>query len=196
MTPRREQPCVPTPDQEEGPYYRELAMEREDVTEGRAGAPLELGLQVLDPECMPITGALVDIWHCDALGIYSWYAAAEENDGVGPALLEAGTFLRGSQPAGAEGRCRFRTIYPGWYPGRAVHIHAKVHHASGLLTIQLYFPEELTDVVHARSPYASRPCRDTTNDVDVIYREGGSSTLLSVRPDGDGYRAEAAVVVG
>ena len=165
------------------------------MREGRAGVPLDVGLQVLDPDCMPVTGALVDIWHCDALGIYSAYAAAQEHDQVGPALLEPGTFLRGSQRAGAEGRCRFRTIYPGWYPGRAVHIHAKVRHASRLLTIQLYFPEELTDVVHARSPYASRPRRDTTNDVDVIYREGGSSTLLSVTPEGDGYRAEAAVVV-
>ena len=171
-------------------------MEREDVTEGRAGIPLELGLRVLGPDCMPVTGALVDIWHCDALGIYSWYAAADERDSVGPALLEPGTFLRGSQQSGAEGLCRFHTIYPGWYPGRAVHIHGKVHHADRLLTVQLYFPEDITDAVHARSPYASRQRRDTTNEVDVIYREGGSSTLLSLSQDNGGFRAEATLVVG
>ena len=171
-------------------------MERDDVTEGRPGSPLELAIQVLDASCTPVTGALVDIWHCDALGIYSWYAAAEERDGVGPALLEQGTFLRGSQRSGPDGRCRFRTIYPGWYPGRAVHIHGKVHHERGMLTVQLYFPEDITDAVHARSPYASRQRRDTTNDVDVIYREGGSSTLLSLSPDNGGFRAEATLVLG
>ena len=187
---------MPTPEQEEGPYYRELVMERADVAEGRAGCPLELDIQVLDSFCMPVTGALVDIWQCDALGIYSWYAAAGEHDGVGPALLEPGTFLRGSQRAGVEGHSRFRTIYPGWYPGRAVHIHGKVRHAAGVLTVQLYFPEDVTDAVHRRSPYASRPRRDTMNDVDVIYREGGSSTLLGLTSDGNGYRAEATLVVG
>ena len=196
MTSQREHPCLPTPEQEEGPYYRDLVMQRDDVTEGRPGCPLELDVEVLDPACEPVAGALVDIWHCDALGTYSWYAAAGEGDEVGPAPLEAGTFLRGSQRSEAEGRCRFRTIYPGWYSGRAVHIHAKVHHPAGLLTVQLYFPEEVTDAVHGRSPYASRPRRDTTNEVDVIFREGGSSTLLSLTSDGDGYRAEVTLVVG
>jgi protocatechuate 3,4-dioxygenase beta subunit len=196
MTSRRDQACLPTPEQEEGPYYRELVLERADVTEGRAGCPLALDVQVVDSSCMPVTGAIVDIWHCDAVGIYSWYAAAGEHDDVGPALLEPGTFLRGSQQPGPEGRCRFRTIYPGWYPGRAVHIHSKVRHAAGVLTVQLYFPEDVTDAVHARSPYVSRSRRDTMNDVDVIYREGGASTLLSLGPDGDGYRAEATLVIG
>ena len=196
MTSPREQPCIPTPEQEEGPYYRELAIEREDVTEDRSGRPLRLGIQVLDSGCEPLAGVLVDIWHCDALGIYSWYAAAGERDQIGPALLAPGTFLRGSQRSGAEGRCRFRTIYPGWYPGRAVHIHAKLHHPAGVLTAQLYLPDEVTDAVHEGLPYASRPRRDTTNDVDVIFREGGSSTLLSLTPDRDGFSAEATLVLG
>jgi protocatechuate 3,4-dioxygenase beta subunit len=187
--------CAPTPDQEEGPYYRELVLLRDDVTEGRPGSPLELAVAVCDESCMPVSDALVDIWHCDALGVYSWYAAVEECDAVGPALLAPGTFLRGSQRTGPDGRCRFRTIYPGWYPGRAVHIHAKAHHAESVLTVQLYFPEDLTDAVHALPPYASRPRRDTTIDSDVIFPEGGSSTLLSPVSHGGGHRAEAILVV-
>jgi protocatechuate 3,4-dioxygenase beta subunit len=191
-----EQGCAPTPDQEEGPYYRELVLARDDVTEGRPGSPLELIVSVLDASCTPVADVLVDVWHCDALGVYSWYAAAEEEGAIGPALLAPGTFLRGSQRTGPDGTCRFRTIYPGWYPGRAVHIHAKAHHADHVLTVQLYFPEDVTDSVHALPPYASRPRRDTTIDDDVIFPEGGSSTLLSPVSQGEGHRAEATLVVG
>ena len=187
--------CAPTPDQEEGPYYRELVLVRDDVTEGRPGSPLELAVVVRDAGCAPVADVLVDVWHCDALGVYSWYAAAEEHGAVGPALLSPGTFLRGSQRTGADGRCRFRTIYPGWYPGRAVHIHAKAHRGDSILTVQLYFPEDVTDAVHARPPYASRPRRDTTIDSDTIFPEGGSSTLLSPVAHGQGHRAEATLVV-
>jgi protocatechuate 3,4-dioxygenase beta subunit len=187
--------CAPTPDQEEGPYYRELVLSRDDVTEGRSGSPLELAVQVLDARCMPVADVLVDIWHCDALGVYSWYAAVEEHGEIGSALLAPGTFLRGSQRTGPDGSCQFRTIYPGWYPGRAVHIHAKAHHAGSVLTVQLYFPEDVTDAVHGHPPYASRPRRDTTIDSDTIFPEGGSSTLLSPVSQGRGHRAEATLVV-
>jgi protocatechuate 3,4-dioxygenase beta subunit len=187
--------CAPTPDQEEGPYYRQLELVRDDLAEDRTGSPLQLGIDVVDADCAPVPGALVDIWHCDARGVYSWYAAVEEHGEIGSALLAPGTFLRGSQRTGADGHCRFRTIYPGWYPGRAVHIHAKVHHPTGLLTVQLYFPEEVNAAVHERPPYALRPRRDTTNDIDEIFRGGGSSTLLSPVADGDGHRAEATLVV-
>ena len=187
--------CPPTPDQEEGPYYRELVLEREDVTERRAGRALSLEVRILDSACVLVSGALVDIWHCDAVGVYSWYAAEGDRGDIGSALLAPGTFLRGSQRTGDDGRCRFRTVYPGWYPGRAVHIHSKVHHGDWELTVQLYFPDELTDTVHQTPPYSTRPRRDTTNDVDVIFREGGSSTLLSPVADGDGFKAEAQLVL-
>jgi protocatechuate 3,4-dioxygenase beta subunit len=169
---------------------------RDDLTEDRIGSPLGLEIEVLDSDCAPVAGVLVDIWHCDALGIYSWYAAVGEDGEIGSALLAPGTFLRGSQRTGADGRCRFQTIYPGWYPGRAVHIHAKVHHPTGLLTVQLYFPEDVNDGVHAQQPYASRPRRDTTNDIDVIFRDGGSSTLLGPEAHGHGHRVTAKLVVG
>ena len=188
--------CVVTPDQEEGPYYRELVLLRDDITEGRPGSPLRLEVVVLDESCRPVEGARVDLWHCDALGAYSWYAAAEEEDSAGPAMLQPGTFLRGSQRCDQDGRCGFRTIYPGWYPGRAVHIHGKVHHPRGVLTVQLYFPEALTDRVHDAAPYASRSRRDTTIGTDTIFPSGGGSTLLAPTRDEGGHAAEAVLVVG
>jgi protocatechuate 3,4-dioxygenase beta subunit len=190
-----DQRCVATPDQEEGPYYRGLVLMRDDVTDGRPGSPLELAIAVRDARCLPVADVRVDIWHCDALGVYSWYAAVEECGSVGPALLAPGTFLRGSQRTDADGQCVFRTIYPGWYPGRAVHIHAKAHHADSVLTVQLYFPEDVTDAVHAHAPYDSRPRRDTTIESDTIFPEGGSSTLLSPVSHGEGHRAEAELVL-
>jgi protocatechuate 3,4-dioxygenase beta subunit len=188
--------CLPTPDQEEGPYYRELVLVREDIAEGHPGSPLVLEVQVLDVACAPVAGAVVDIWHCDALGTYSWYASVEEHGDVGPALLRPGTFLRGTQHCGVDGRCRFQTIYPGWYPGRAVHVHSKIRHAGGALTVQMYFPELLTDAVHDGIPYASRPRRDTTLETDTIFPEGGASTLLRPVSEGNGHRAQARLVVG
>src|ERR1044072_4426332 len=100
--------CVPTPEQEEGPYYGDLALERADVVEDRIGDPLELVVRVLDASCAPVAGATVDIWHCDALGMYSWYAAAGEEDDPGPASLVPGSFLRGVQRSGTDGTCLFR----------------------------------------------------------------------------------------
>ena len=187
--------CDPTPEQEEGPYYRELALERSDVVEDRVGDPLELIVRVLDASCAPVADTVVDIWHCDALGIYSWYAAAGEEDSVGPALLVPGTFLRGTQRSGTDGTCQFRTIYPGWYPGRAVHIHAKVGSGTAPLTTQLYFPEEITDEVHRLPPYSAREGRDTTNDQDTIFPQSRGSTLMTVTSAEAGHRAEATLVV-
>ena len=192
---KRDRRCATTPDQEEGPYYRELQLFREDIADGRPGSPLTVGLRILDASCEPIDGALLDVWHCDALGVYSWYAAVEEEGEIGPALLAPGTFLRGSGRSGTDGQCRFRTIYPGWYPGRTVHIHAKVHHLSRSLTVQLYFPEDVTDLVHSGPPYDKRSRRDTTNESDTIFPSGGRTTLLEVTADGEGHRAEATLVL-
>lgn len=191
--PEEEAFCAPTPEQEEGPYYRDLRLFRSDIREERPGTPLGLEIRVVDSDCLPVPGVAVDIWQCDALGTYSWYAAAGDDDG--PALLAHGTFLRGCQRLAQDGACRFRTIYPGWYSGRAVHIHFKLLHADGTRTGQLYFPEELTDGVHQGDPYRSRPRRDTMNADDVIYRDGGAATLLQPRPEGDGFAVDVTLVI-
>jgi protocatechuate 3,4-dioxygenase beta subunit len=129
--------------------------------------------------CRPIKGAAVDVWHADALGFYS--GESVENT-VGQ------TFMRGIQRTNAHGVAIFQTVYPGWYQGRTVHIHVKVHIAGNVVhTGQLFFHDSLTDRVYRNSPYRGRPNRSTRNATDAIYRNGGSKSLLTVRKHGAGY---------
>jgi protocatechuate 3,4-dioxygenase beta subunit len=177
--------CVLSPEATEGPYYLDLDQVRSDVTEGSAGTPFALAMTVVDASsCDAIANAAVDIWHCDANGVYS---GVEGNDG---------TFLRGTQLTDAEGRVEFATIYPGWYTGRAVHIHVKVHvGGNDLHTGQLYFPAGVTSEVYTAAPYAERGEPDTPNESDSIFQSsGGSATTLDVTARGDGY--ESATTLG
>jgi len=128
--------------------------------------------------CKPIKGAAVDIWHCDASGIYS---------GFGPGRASR-TFMRGIQRTNADGIATFKTVYPGWYSGRTVHIHVKVHVRGNVVhTGQLYFPDTVTDAVYRRSPYSTRPDRNVRNATDSVYRSGGKRSLLRLRRNGAGY---------
>lgn len=172
--------CVLTPEQTEGPYFVDDARVRRNVTEGKSGAPLTLALTVVDVStCRAIRGAAVDIWHCDALGVYSDVAA----QGTAGKL-----FLRGIQRTSAKGVATFQTIYPGWYPGRTVHIHTRVSLGGNVVhTGQLYFPDAVTDVVYRRAPYGTRPNRDPRNAGDAIFRNGGSRSMLRVRRTAAGY---------
>jgi hypothetical protein len=121
-----------TPEQTEGPFYLPLELSRQDITEGKAGVPLRLRIAVADINaCTMLPDAAVDIWHCDDQGYYSGVDAnpggnVSQNAEAG-AGTEAGTFLRGIQLTNADGIAEFQTIYPGWYAGRTVHIHMKVH---------------------------------------------------------------------
>jgi protocatechuate 3,4-dioxygenase beta subunit len=180
--------CVLTPEQTEGPYYVAGAPVRGNVTEGRPGVALTLRLSVLNVStCKPIKGASVEIWHCDAGGTYS--GVAQQNT-VGQ------EFLRGVQRTDAKGLAIFRTIYPGWYRGRTVHIHTKVHVAGNVVhTGQLYFSDSVTDTVYTRSPYSSRPDRDPRNDGDSIYRNGGKRSTLKIAKAGAGYTGSIAMGV-
>jgi protocatechuate 3,4-dioxygenase beta subunit len=178
--------CVATPEQTEGPYYVEARLNRSDIRsdpldgERREGVPLALALRVLTVErisCLPLAGAMVDLWQCDAAGLYS--------DVRDPRFSTVGKrFLRGYQLTDADGRVRFTTLYPGWYPGRAVHIHFKVRvkgESRGYgFTSQLYFDDALTDRIHARAPYAARGGNRTRNHEDGIYRRGGRDLLCAV----------------
>jgi protocatechuate 3,4-dioxygenase beta subunit len=172
--------CVLAPEQTEGPYYLSGDRLRRNVTEGKPGVPLTLKLTVLDVStCKPIKGAAVDIWHCDAGGVYS---------GTSVQGTEDRTFLRGIQKTDAKGVATFKTIYPGWYQGRTVHIHVRVSLGGNIVhTGQLYFPDATTDTVYKRSPYSSRPGRDPRNTGDSIYRNGGSRSTLKLRKIGTGY---------
>jgi protocatechuate 3,4-dioxygenase beta subunit len=176
--------CILSPEQTEGPYYLDLDLVRRDITEGRPGTPLALTVRVVDGQsCEPIADAAVDLWHCDAEGVYS---GVEGDDG---------TFLRGIQMADGGGEAVFRTIYPGWYTGRAVHIHVKVHVGGAeTYTGQLYFDEAVTQAVYATEPYSGRPGPDTSNEADGIFGQGGDQTTITPVRGGDGYRG--AVTLG
>jgi protocatechuate 3,4-dioxygenase beta subunit len=169
--------CVLAPEQTEGPYYVEDAAVRRNVTEGKPGVPLTLRLTVVNvASCRPIQGAAVEIWHCDAGGVYSGVQG------------DTGMFLRGVQRTDAKGVALFRTIYPGWYQGRTVHIHTMVHLGGNVVhTGQLYFADTVTDVVYGRNPYARRPNRSTRNVADSIYRNGGKRSTLRLARKGSGY---------
>jgi protocatechuate 3,4-dioxygenase beta subunit len=185
-------------EQDEGPYHRDAQPRRRDVVEDREGAPLQLGLRLL-LDAQPLRDAEVEIWQCDALGRYSGFAPPDSSVVVTAATapraeyVAGETFLRGRQTTDAEGMVEFRTIYPGWYPGRTVHIHLIVRTAGSVLTSQLYFPDDRNDAVLATAPYRDRPRRDTTNDTDTIFPTGlptgGEPAILDVVPLDGGYRA-------
>ena len=171
--------CVLTPEQTEGPYYIAGEKVRRNITEGRPGTPLTLRLTVVDSRtCKPIKGAAVDIWHCDASGAYSGFGAGRSSR----------TFMRGIQRTNASGVATFKTVYPGWYPGRTVHIHVKVHVRGNIVhTGQLYFSDGVTDAVYRRTPYSRRPNRETRNADDSLFRDGGRRSLLRLQRSGTGY---------
>ena len=177
--------CVLLPEQSEGPYYVDERVVRRDITEGRPGVPLTLRLTVLDVRtCRPVRGAAVDVWHCDAAGVYSGVQG------------NRGDFMRGIQRTNAKGIATFRTVYPGWYPGRTVHVHVKVHVGGSVVhTGQLYFPDALTDVVYRRTPYSRRPGRSTRNAADSLYRNGGRRSTLKLVRSGTGYAGSIAMGV-
>jgi protocatechuate 3,4-dioxygenase beta subunit len=171
--------CVLTPEMTEGPYYIANEKVRRNITEGRPGAPFTLRLAVVDAStCKPIKGAAVDIWHADAGGVYSGFGSGSDNR----------TFMRGIQRTDAAGIATFQTVYPGWYQGRTVHIHVKVHVAGNVVhTGQLFFSDAVTDAVYGRAPYRRRPNRTTRNAADSIYANGGSKSIVKIRKQGTGY---------
>ena len=188
--------CIVRPEQIEGPYFVDEKLNRSDTrsdpSDGsvKEGVPLRLTLRVSQINgngCAPLAGAVVDIWHCDALGVYS--------DVRDPGFNTVGKkFLRGYQVTDANGTVHFTTIYPGWYPGRTVHIHFKIRTGpkSGRgyeFTSQLYFDDSITNQVHAQEPYARKGQRTLKNDGDGIFRWGGKQLMLSLNRTDEGYTA-------
>lgn len=176
--------CVVRPEVTEGPYYVDLDLVRSDIREDQAGAPLTLTFnvsEVSETACTPFEGVTVEIWHCNAEGAYSGVSD--------PGFDTSGlTWLRGAQVTDANGVATFTTIYPGWYSGRAVHIHFKViPNENQVFTSQLFFDDALSQQVFTQEPYtvkASTP--DTLNSADNIYQD---LLLLTTTQSGDGYAA-------
>ncbi|MBD2338099.1 intradiol ring-cleavage dioxygenase [Calothrix sp. FACHB-156] len=188
--------CVIRPEQTEGPYFVDEKLKRSDIRSDPAdgsvkeGVPLQLTLrvsQVSNTECKPLANAIVDIWHCDALGMYS--------DVEDPRFNTIGKkFLRGYQVTDAKGTVQFTTIYPGWYQGRTVHIHFKVRtetpsNQSYEFTSQLYFDDAISDRVYTQPPYASKGQRTLKNSQDGIFNDGGQQLLLNLTKTSQGYAA-------
>lgn len=181
--------CSLTPEETEGPYYLDVDSIRSDMREGEDGAALLLGIRVLDESCQPIPDAVVEVWHCNALGIYSGFEAQSQ----GQSQSDSGSqtddtrYLRGGQITDANGIVTFTTIYPGWYRGRTVHIHSKVHiNNNEVLTTQLYFDDDLSNQVYEQAPYSSRPDRDTFNTNDNLFLP---DTVLTVTEEDPGHLA-------
>jgi len=172
--------CILTPELTQGPFYVPGEAIRHDITEGKAGTPFLLSCGVVNAStCKPIAKAAVDVWHCDAGGVYS--GAIANNSGT--------NFLRGVQRTNARGIATFKTIYPGFYAGRAVHIHVKVHVGGNVVhTGQLFFPAAVTEAVYAKEPYSAHGSSpDTPNAQDAIFRNGGRYGMLVVRRAAAGY---------
>jgi protocatechuate 3,4-dioxygenase beta subunit len=190
--------CVVRPQQTEGPYYVEEQLDRSDIRsdprsgEVRPGVPLELAFKVSALRgggCAPLAGALVDVWHCDGLGVYS-----DVRDPGGSTVGQK--FLRGYQVTDAAGMARFTTIYPGAYPGRAVHVHFKVRTQAGAeFTSQVYFDDAVTDRVAAQAPYTGRGQRRLRNEDDGLFRSGGTQLLLPVSERDGGYAGTFALAL-
>ena len=189
--------CIATPAQMEGPFFTDTRLNRSDIRSDpsdksvKEGVPLALTLRVSSVTgtgCVPLAGAMVDVWHCDAAGAYS------DSD-----RSTAGRrFLRGYQMTDGGGAASFTTIYPGWYPGRAVHIHFKVRVMTGPalgheFTSQLYFDDAVSDRVFSRGPYAARGKRDVRNHDDGLFRRGGTRLLMPLAESRGGYAGEFSV---
>ncbi len=179
--------CSVTPLQTEGPYYFDAGQVRRDITEGKPGTPLLVAVHLVEAgSCAPIRDAVVDIWHPDAAGQYSGYRR-QGDDGTD---TSGETFLRGKQITDANGLVEFETIYPGWYPGRTVHIHFKAYEDDrSFVTSQMYFPDDITDVIYLAEPYSARGPRSTTNENDgILMGDPAKRALLGhLTQDGDRY---------
>ncbi|HLY20530.1 MAG TPA: intradiol ring-cleavage dioxygenase [Bryobacteraceae bacterium] len=217
--------CTLAAEQESGPYYLRYENLRSDITEGRPGVPLKLRIALVDARrCAPLPNAALDIWHCDAMGVYSGFTANNPDGrpggrgprGRGPAGLGFGPpggppparrtdetrFLRGVQMTGQDGIAEFATICPGWYVGRTIHIHLKVHlggHVSH--TGQVFLPEEFTEQVAKIEPYAKRlNVHRTLQREDGIFNgQHGADSLVDLHRLGgtnsDGFLATVMLAV-
>jgi protocatechuate 3,4-dioxygenase beta subunit len=180
--------CVVRPEVTEGPYYVVEDLVRSDIRSdpstgtAKEGAPLVLTFnvsQVSNSSCAPLAGATVEVWHCDATGAYS--------DVTDPSFTTVGQkWLRGAQVTDANGKATFTTIYPGWYSGRAVHIHYKVHpDTTKVFTSQLFFDDTLSQQVFTQAPYTNKSSTpDTLNSTDSIYQD---LMLLTTTKTNQGY---------
>ena len=174
--------CAVTPTETVGPYPSRTDMFRSDIRENRSGTLLTLTINVVNVgnACAAVPNADVEIWHVDAAGDYSQYGSQT-----------AATFLRGIQTTNASGQVTFTTIYPGWYQGRATHIHVEVTMSGRSIKVsQIAFPETVNNTVHTAGVYASRGTNPISNQSDGIFSDSlGSELVTPVGSPSSGYTA-------
>lgn len=204
ISPSKLPTCIVYPEQTEGPFYFAANLIRKDITEGRPGTHLDLKLRIVDAEsCTPIQDAIVDIWSCDAAGEYSGYETVytpegefKEQKGLPkdqqkhandnrPQFHEEPNnekkFMRGAQVTNADGEVEFLTIYPGWYPDRAPHIHIKVYvNDSEVFTSQMYFKEENTDRIYQQEVYSQKKGNRLRNNEDNIFSKIDNNPIVDI----------------
>jgi protocatechuate 3,4-dioxygenase beta subunit len=188
-------PCPATPPTIAGNTWFDASVVRSDVRDGRPGVELDLAFRVVRAgSCTPVPGAVVDLWQADAGGVYSGFAGAGPGDGGAPdgrdrygrpqaQATDPGRALRGTQTAGADGVVQFTTIFPGWYPTRAPHLHIEVHTAATTVLItQVFFADEVSDQVYAaHAEYRQHGARDTRDATDPFWSRPAQ---LRLAPDG------------
>jgi protocatechuate 3,4-dioxygenase beta subunit len=164
--------CSVSPSETLGPYPSLQDLIRSDIREDREGTPLQLTITVVNVAagCAPLSNVAVEIWQCDVAGNYSQYGSQA-----------ARTYLRGIQTTNSAGEVTFTTLYPGWYQGRATHIHVEVASAGRSLKVtQMAFPEDISTIVHTQGVYASRGVNRTTNASDGIFADSIANEMATV----------------
>jgi protocatechuate 3,4-dioxygenase beta subunit len=186
--------CIARPRHIEGPYFVDTGLNRSDIRPDprsglvKTGTPLRLTFRVSHlngARCFPLSGAQVDLWQCDADGLYS-----DTSDFQASTIGQR--YLRGYQMTDRRGIAVFTTLFPGWYPNRAVHIHFKIRTDNGSkerkeFTSQIYFDDDLTDLIHAHAAYAAHGQRKTRNNRDLLFLVRGSQLVLPLREEKKGY---------
>jgi protocatechuate 3,4-dioxygenase beta subunit len=171
------------PQQTEGPYFVDSMPNRSDITSDTSNGVIQEGINlnltihvygIDNGSCVPIRGAKVDVWHANSTGVYS---------AVGEMGTLSSNFLRGNQITVDNGTVKFSTIYPGWYPGRAIHIHDKVRMVNESQdnlewTSQIYFDDSLNEEIHKKTPYSNHGNPQTPNERDMIFTGPSTDGLI------------------
>jgi len=182
--------CVVRPRHIEGPFYVDAGLNRSDIRADprtgivKPGTPVRLTFRVSqmnNGRCVPLNNAKVDLWQCDADGLYS-----DTSDWQDSTLGQR--FLRGFQLTDRRGLATFTTIFPGWYPNRTVHLHFKIRtEEMKEFTSQIYFDDDVTDLIHAQPAYANHGARKVRNNRDLIFLFRGNRLILPLREEKRGY---------
>lgn len=191
--------CTVTNSETAGPFPTKSpsTLVQQNITSDRAGVPMQINILIKRQStgCNVLADAIVDIWHCDANGYYSEYGGT----GMQSTNFTNVHFLRGRQITDANGQVSFKSIFPGWYSGRAVHIHVHIFDSSGnsLLVTQIAFPKEICDTVfNTATSFYTKGTADTTNERDGIFGDGYANELAGITGNVmDGYLLEHTIVV-